>query len=456
MQGMSQEKGALHLLNMKKVVFEKALNVLKSHFDKLVLLSIGIWAFSVAFTFPRGYNFNRIWSDSEAYYAYLPAVFIYGSFENLPIRTPYQFPVLPETNRVNLKTTCGVAMLQLPFFAGAHFITLQGWFRTKDPTGFSMPYSDGLVISAIFYALFGLVQLGRVLLRYFSPLVVGGVLATVFWGTNLYFYVVGISGTAHVYSFFLNACVLFLTLKLIDRVTWVRMLTLAAALGLGVLVRPTNVFMALFPLGALIGSWKSVNEAKSWLQLHFPKVLPAAAVGLGVFIPQLMYWKHISGHWIYYSYGEEGFIHWKSPYLFSVLFSPTDGLFLYSPLAILGFLGLGLMAWKKKPYARLVLVIVALAWYAISSWWAWWFGGSFSHRAFIDWYHLLAFGIGYVLHAAGSWPGTLRVLTGVVLLAGMVFSVGLGYAYEASWSELTWGWDQYLHQVTLLVTSLFR
>ena len=42
-------------------------------------------------------------SDPEGYYMYLPALFIYGSFENYPTHTPAEYKFYPNTNKIATK-----------------------------------------------------------------------------------------------------------------------------------------------------------------------------------------------------------------------------------------------------------------------------------------------------------------------------------------------------------------
>ncbi len=60
---------------------------------------------------------NIIFSDQEGYYMYLPALFIYGGFDQYPIRTKEQFGYYQNTKKVFTKYTCGVALMEMPFFS---------------------------------------------------------------------------------------------------------------------------------------------------------------------------------------------------------------------------------------------------------------------------------------------------------------------------------------------------
>ncbi len=428
---------------MQRLRWKSIFEYLSKYIDRILILGIVLWSLSYAFTFPEGNNINRLWSDSEAYYAYLPAIFIYGSFEDLPIRTPNQFRRMPQTNRYNLKTTYGVALFQSPFFLTAHLVTKQGWFRTKYKDHFSGAYSDAVVFSAIFYTFFGLWMLASLLRRFYQPVEVAIVIAVIFWGTNLFYYVIGQSGMSHAYGFVLNTFVLYASYRCLDHPTKQSFAILGLALGLAVLVRPTNVLMLLFPLLFHVHNLSDWQQRRAFIWEHRRNWWVAIPVGIAVFLPQMAYWQHISEDWIFYSYQGEGFIYWDKPFISQVFFGPIDGLFQFSPLILFGFVGILIEAIRKKGHGWVSVLMVSIATYAFASWWAYWFGSSFGHRAFIDWYPVLAFGLAYLVHWVRSQHWILQLLGGIILTAGIWYSVAIGYAFRYYWSDKDWTWEDF-------------
>ncbi len=94
------------------------------------------------------------WSDAEGYNLYLPALFIYGTFENIPIRTTYEYPPYEGTNKILTRFTYGIALMQAPFWLLAH---LSRWIQglpLDDPWG--NDYSVAILLAACFYASLGL------------------------------------------------------------------------------------------------------------------------------------------------------------------------------------------------------------------------------------------------------------------------------------------------------------
>lgn len=57
-----------------------------------------------------------IWSDGEGYYVYLPSVFIFHDFVKDAVRDTGYIKAFQDTGKIFSKYTCGVAILEMPFF----------------------------------------------------------------------------------------------------------------------------------------------------------------------------------------------------------------------------------------------------------------------------------------------------------------------------------------------------
>jgi len=109
-----------------------------------------------------------------------------------------------------------------------------------------------------------------------------------------------------------------------------------------------------------------------------------------VWLPQLLYWKSVTGTWLYYSYGTNERFFFDNPHLLSVLFGFRKGWLIYTPVMIFALIGIG-MLWKnnKKYFYPTVLFLITNI-YVVSCWWCWWYGGGFGMRALIECYAVLA------------------------------------------------------------------
>ncbi len=215
------------------------------------------------------------------------------------------------------------------------------------------------------------------------------------------------------------------------------------------LIRPTNAIVFLFLLGYQVYSIPELKNRILFYIINYKSLLWIALSAFLFLIPQFMYWKEMTGHWIYYSYTEETFKYWTQPKLAAVLFDVQNGLFLYSPLVLLMIGGMIYGGVVKKFHAPVMVLIFAAATYAFASWWAWWFGGAFGHRCYVEYYALFAIPLAGLYEKV--WSSRLALLRyGFLLMtiALMIFSVRLSYLYTSiggPWDgpDWRWNWDKY-------------
>ena len=403
---------------------------IKNWFIVLVLVA-GIRVSMTPGRFIKG----MIWSDAEGYYLYLPAVFINGGFEDLDVRTEVQFPLYEGTNKRFTKYTYGVALMELPFFLLAHFVaSIMG-----QADGYSYPYIIGLQLSGIFYGLMGLYFMKKILEEHFKPVVVMLTVFGFFLGTNLYHYILQHPSMSHVYSFFLFGLLVRMTPKLYSSPTWRVFGSLGLLLGLIVLIRPTNILIGLYILFYGIRDSAALKERFQFLGRHAWKLLFAATASFLVFLPQFAYWKYISGDWLIYSYGDEGF-NWLNPRIDMVLFNIKNGWLLFSPMAGLAVVGGLLGSWKNPYNIAPITVIWLLTLYITASWWCWWFGGAFGHRNFVEYYMILAVPYAWLFTKVFESPSRLlKVLMVLLWLALLYYSYFLAVFYHGP----HYNWDSW-------------
>lgn len=358
--------------------------------------------------------------DVQNYYIYTVAAVVYHDYRlekvyaQLPtdIRNNFWISRHEENDRYYSKMSMGMAMVYAPFTAFAHYVLVPLMDYPAD--GYSPPYRIGLLISALCFFLFGLWQLRKILLKYFSEPVVALTLVVVAFGTNITWYISSEATMSHVYNF---ALVVYLY-RLIER--WIAKPTLGLTMltglvfGLIVLIRPTNLmFIVLFFTGG------AFVERIRFLIKNYASLLIMMAAFLLVWAPQLLFWKWVSGDWFFYTYNEEGFF-WNNPQIISSLFSYRKGWLLYTPLMALLFAGLPLLWMKYRGIFWQVITVLVLATYINSSWWCWWFGGSFGNRSYIDAYGIYAMAMAAFFQAAGSLKKTWLNVAGTLIIAAFV------------------------------------
>ncbi len=364
-------------------------------------------------------------SDSKGYYSYLPAMFIYddpnfGFFDSIEKEKYYNpntfadYRSLGEGKIIN-KYYIGTAVAETPFFLIGHLIAKNS---SWDADGYSKPYMLMLCVSALFYLFLGALFVQKTLRRYgidersISWVIVAGI-----FGTNLFYYVVVEAGTSHVYSFAFISMLVYFYHRWVHEKGMKDLLILAFIFGIIIIIRPINA-LVLLALPFIAGSWKAFLQ--SIVGIVQKKWFGAIAIGIFVLVLllQLGYYKLATDHWIVYSYREEGF-DFANPHIFDMLFSYRKGLFLYTPMYLLAFIGL-IVLWKRRDRFPVVswLIFFFVLTYILSSWWMWYYGGSFSSRVYVDFlpFFLLLLGIG--LHQwRKNWSGwTLRIATVLLIL----------------------------------------
>ena len=98
---------------------------------------------------------------------------------------------------------------------------------------------------------------------------------------------------------------------------------------------------------------------------------------------QLIVYKISTGSFFIYSYGEEGFDLFSTHFV-DILFSYKKGLFVYTPLLFLSLFG-GYSLWRSSRYKFFSWFgFFFIMTYVLSSWWMWYYGGSFSSRVYVE------------------------------------------------------------------------
>ncbi|RYD78619.1 MAG: hypothetical protein EOP53_10905, partial [Sphingobacteriales bacterium] len=274
-------------------------------------------------------------------------------------------------------------------------------------------------ISGFFYSFLGYIFLREILLRYFSEIATALTLLCISLGTNLFYYSTTEGPMSHAVLFCLFTLFLYFTIRWYEKPTYSSIFFLFLVGGLAILIRPISIMLALIFL--LYSTEKKNTFGKKinfWLQ-YYKHFLLGILILFLVALPQLIYWKMQSGHWVYYSYGNERFF-FNDPKILQGLFSFRKGWLVYTPIMILSLAGFYAL-YKRAPKLFFPLLIyVILHIYVIFCWWCWWYGGSFGMRAMIEVYAFLA------LPMAALWQ-YLWQKQKLVFSAVILFSAGCIY-----------------------------
>jgi hypothetical protein len=371
---------------------------------KEVKLKVEKWLIVVFITALFSFGMQMVtgyWQDPEAiissdvvdYQSYLPALIIYrdlslkflaNSKEDLKNRVRgYR---LSNGNYV-IKTSLGMALLYAPFYLIGHIYATFSHFPTN---GYSAPYSLFLTIGSFCYYLTGLLVLGKVLRNYFTDNSTATALFLLTFGTNIVYYLVREPAMSHVYSFFLFSLFIYFSILWHENPSLRLSVLLGLTLGVISLVRPTNSIIVIVFLLWNVASVKGINNKIRCFVKNYKYLIVIGCCSLVVWLPQILYWKMVSGNFLFYSYIDEGF-HFANPEILEVLFGFRKGWYVYTPIMIITTIGFYFLYKLQKNLFVPLIVFFIINIYVISSWWCWWYGGSYGHRAFIESYALMVF-----------------------------------------------------------------
>ena len=335
--------------------------------------------------------------DVTQYYSYVPATFLYQdySFQNADKLWGWaHLKLTPMEDSIHIypvKMTYGVALFYTPFFLGAHAYTV--YTKSFFADAFGPPYKIGLLLSSLTFALIGLWFFGNWLHNYVSSIVASIVTLVIFTGTNLAFYTF-IEPMSHVYAFALVSIILYCFSKYLNRQKTSLAITISILSGILILVRPTNIIILLFLLSMLWLKRKQLDTKT--LKRHLLIAIPLAAI---VWIPQFIYWKHMTGQWLFYSYNDERFF-FTDPEIWKGLFSYRKGWFVYSPVLFLAIPGFWLLFRKHRDTAIAALLTLFVGLWVTFSWWCWWYGGGFGARPMIEFLPFMGLAIAFLFQAS--------------------------------------------------------
>ena len=404
---------------------------------------------ALALVYSRGYAPGEpIRADGVGYYIYLPAVFL--DHDLSLVRTVHRSFGGDLQKAGDLRRArhgylgphqVGESIMLVPFFALGHVIAIASGVRRN---GFSWPYQGTAAAGGLLYGALGLALLGSFLRRWFDRWIVCVTLLALTFGTNLFHYLTYDAVYSHAFSFAATALVLWSAIRLTERPTVTRALLLGLGVGLVAAIRPTNLVVVLFPLLVGIRRWSDARARGRALITH-PGLLAAGAGGLLVPVTlQLLYWHHLTGHFIVNAYGSSPRLELGHPHLLAVAFSVRKGLFFWTPLLALAVAGLPFLRNRSPALLLATATVLAVEFWVVASWTQWWYGGSFGQRAFVDSLPLFAIGLAGLIDGVRTSRARTPVAVAVVLTACLsLHAMGEYWLGNIPYDGTTW--QIYLH-----------
>jgi hypothetical protein len=300
------------------------------------------------------------------------------------------------------------------FFAG-HIIA----HLTDYPAdGFSLPYQRALLVSGMIISLLGLYFSRKILLRFFNDTITTLSLILIFIGSNLVFFYTYGNDAPHLYLFSLFSVFLWLTIRWHDQPSKGKAVLLGLVSGLIIASRPSEMILLIIPFAWGVYNLKTLKEKIRLFTFHYKHLLIAAAGVILLILPQIIYWKVVTGNYFFSPYDDPAStLQLSNPQFINTLFGFRKGWFIYAPMMILTLPGLFFMFRKYPGYALPIIIYVLLNTYLIAS-----FTSliSFGWRAFIQSYAMLILPMGFFVDFAITRKKLSRFLIFVFLLLLML------------------------------------
>jgi hypothetical protein len=255
--------------------------------------------------------------------------------------------------------------------------------------------------------------------------------------TNLRWYTYSEPLMPHAYNFVLFCIFLFLTEKWYEKKKWSTTIFMGLLVGLIALVRPTNGIVVILFLLYNITNLKDIQTRVQLFLKNYKKVIVMTVCAILVWVPQLLYWKSITGNWLFYSYANNERFFFNNPHILSVLFGFRKGWLIYTPVMIFALIGVG-MLWKThKKYFYPTVLFLVINIYIVSSWWCWWYGGGFGLRAFVDSYAVLAIPLAAFL----AWLAhqKLRIRIPLIVVVSAITLLSAFHTIRYHYGSIHWG-----------------
>ena len=382
------------------------MNFIRKQLHWLTLALIGILIIWVQFNNHYWSNKRILCWDVYGYSQYLSSAFIYGEVENpkhlLVVDSIYHPTVGVEgygrhclddsCNASVFKYTMGNAVMMAPFYLIAHYVTLAS--KSFPADGYSEPYQFAVAMSTSFWAIAGLAILILLLGKWFTPVVTSITTLLIALGTNYFYYASLESGMTHIPSFICIVLSILSMLMWLEKKSWRYAFVFGISTGMIALIRLPDLVFGIIPAILFIKTFIDADRSNRITLLTQAFFITSLIVI--VFLPQMLYWKYVSGRWFYYSYADEKF-YFNNPEILAGLFSYKKGWLLYTPIMLFALAGI-LLAIKKMPWLGLsILLFIAVNIYVVFSWWMWWYGGSFGARCMIQSYAVLAIPLAFVV-----------------------------------------------------------
>lgn len=410
---------------------------------KLNFSTISIWLIAISCV-AINFSINKFERPQEVvkddvvnYYEYLPLLFIY---DDIRIEKKYEingyngqmiWAEQTSDGKNVIKMTMGLAILYSPFFFMAHVLAPVFNFPSD---GYSLPYTIMLLLSSIIYLTIGLNFLKKILRHFqFSENIIAITILLIGLGTNLLCYASQSAPMPHVYLFCLVAIFFFYTIQWHQSPSINSSMALGFICGLITLTRPSDIVVVFLFLFYGISNFADISSRVIIYKKNFTLLLLIIGLSFLIWVPQFIYWKITTGHFLYYSYNDERFF-FTHPRIIEGLLSFRKGWLIYTPMMLFALAGLFFLRGELKKQQKNFALFLLINFFVTFSWWCWWYGGSFGQRSMIDCYAILAIPFAATVNFVSARTGFVKI--GFTLITLFLIWLNIFQTYQFEFKSL--------------------
>lgn len=290
--------------------------------------------------------------------------------------------------------TIGFAILFLPFFFIGHLAAL---IIGAPADGWSLPYQFAVSNGVMLYIVCGIFVLRKFLLHFFEDRLTTLILVLIILGTNYFAESFNSNLQPHAMLFTGQALLLYYTYRWHEHPQKKYVIIAGLVMGIMILSRPSEIVILIIPLLWGIYNRESFKQKVKLISVHRKHILILVFCAFIPFIPQIIYWKIVTSKFIFYSYQRTEGFDFLSPHIMQVLFSFRNSLIIYTPMFLFFIIGMFFLRKHLLKASLCIPFFFVLNFYLLSSWAAWWNGGGFGMRYFVQSFAVMSLPLGFFL-----------------------------------------------------------
>ncbi|MEP7103374.1 MAG: hypothetical protein ABI721_01530 [Candidatus Dojkabacteria bacterium] len=366
-----------------------------------------------------------IFGDGYGYFHNAKTLVTTGSF--LELKEPEYFPytghaVTEQNGKFVTSYPPGSSILLWPFLTVSKFFDsgtiYTDYYKAFD--GHSVADGLAVLLAASFYAFLSLVIIYKILksLGFNSKISLISVVV-VYIGSYALSYTEQFASYSHIYEIFAVSTLLYFLIQFGKKFEYKYTLFAGAAAGLLVLIRPVDVVIVI-PILFFVFAYRNTKSSILFILGAIPSAL--------IFF---LYNTINFGNPLSTGYGSsEKLFDFTKFNLVNLLFSDVRGWYIYSPVMLIGSIGLLIYAWRNRPSFLIYLAPCILLILTYSFWPNWWAGDSLGQRFFLVLIPFMAIGIAVSLRGAQRQSNLIQTIAIFFIATLTIYSLTITILYR--------------------------